>query len=191
MEVRMLDFISKSIVSNRKKRGLTQEELAEKLDVSSAAISKWERGISTPELSMVCKIADCFEISVDELLGRTNMLLPEEGEYSEKAMKQYDLELRKDIIAKYETREGMFALLDELTVAEDKTIQLILRKLNNTTLVYALAGTSGVVCKRFMDNLSGRMISFLDTQLERNEFPVDKIEDAQKAVLQIYSMIKE
>ena len=191
MEVRMLDFISKSIVSNRKKRGLTQEEFAEKLDVSSAAISKWERGISTPELSMVCKIADCFEISVDELLGRTNMLLPEEGEYSEKAMKQYDLELRKDITAKYETREGMFALLDELTVAEDKTIQLILRELNNTTLVYALAGTSGVVCKRFMDNLSGRMISFLDTQLERNEFPVDKIEDAQKAVLQIYSMIKE
>lgn len=191
MEVRMLDFISKSIVSNRKKRGLTQEELAEKLDVSSAAISKWERGISTPELSMVCKIADCFEISVDELLGRTNMLLPEEGEYSEKAMKQYDLELRKDITAKYETREGMFALLDELAVAEDKTIQLILRKLNNTTLVYALAGTSGVVCKRFMDNLSGRMISFFDTQLERNEFPVDKIEDAQKAVLQIYSMIKE
>ncbi len=187
----MLDFISKSIVSNRKKRGLTQEELAEKLDVSSAAISKWERGISTPELSMVCKIADCFEISVDELLGRTNMLLPEEGEYSEKAMKQYDLELRKDITAKYETREGMFALLDELAVAEDKTIQLILRKLNNTTLVYALAGTSGVVCKRFMDNLSGRMISFFDTQLERNEFPVDKIEDAQKAVLQIYSMIKE
>ena len=146
----MLEFISKSIVSNRKKRGLTQEELAEKLDVSSAAISKWERGISTPELSMVCKIADCFEISVDELLGRTNMLLSE----------------------------------------EDKTIQLILRKLNNTTLVYALAGASGVVCKRFMDNLSGRMISFLDTQLERNEFPVEKIEDAQKAILQIYSMIR-
>ncbi|MBQ6843223.1 MAG: helix-turn-helix transcriptional regulator [Agathobacter sp.] len=49
----MLEFISKSIVSNRKKKGLTQEELAEKLDVSSAAISKWERGISTPELSML------------------------------------------------------------------------------------------------------------------------------------------
>lgn len=87
----MLEFISKSIVSNRKKRGLTQEELAEKLDVSSAAISKWERGISTPELSMVCKMADCFEISVDELLGRTNLLLPEEDKYSEKSMKQYDL----------------------------------------------------------------------------------------------------
>lgn len=187
----MLDFIGKSINSNRKKRGLTQEELAEKLDVSSAAISKWERGISTPELSMVCKMADCFEISVDELLGRTNLLLPEEDKYSEKSMKQYDLRLRKDLIMKYETREGMFRLLDELAEVEDKIIQLILRKLNNTTLVYALAGASGVVCKRFMDNLSGRMISFLDTQLERNEFAAEKIEDAQKAILQIYSMIKE
>ena len=191
MEVRMLGFISKSIVSNRKKRGFTQEELAEKLDVSSAAVSKWERGISTPELSMVCKMADCFEISVDELLGRTNLLLPEEDKYSEKSMKQYDLDLRKDLIVKYETREGKFSLLDELAGVEDKIIQLILRKLNNTTLVYALAGASGVVCKRFMDNLSGRMISFLDTQLERNEFTPEKIEDAQKAILQIYSMIKE
>ena len=54
MEVRMLEFMSKSIVVQRKKRGLTQEELAEQLEVSSAAVSKWERGISTPELSMVC-----------------------------------------------------------------------------------------------------------------------------------------
>ena len=191
MEVRMLDFISKSIVSNRKKRGFTQEELAEKLDVSSAAVSKWERGISTPELSMVCKMADCFEISVDELLGRTNLLLPEEERYSEKFMKQYDLNLRQDLIVKYETRDGKFNLLDELTEVDDKRMQLILRKLNNTTLLYALAGASGPVCKRFMDNLSGRMVSFLDIQLEKNEFPVEKIEDAQKAILQIYSMIKE
>ena len=187
----MLEFISKSIVSNRKKRSLTQEELAEKLDVSSAAISKWERGISTPELSMVCKIADCFEISVDELLGRTNLLLPEEDKYNEKSMKQYDLCLRKGLIEKFETRKGKTHLLDELIEVDDKMIQLILRKLNNTTLLYALAGASGTVCKRFMDNLSGRMISFLDVQLERNEFSIEKIEDAQKAVLQIYSMIKE
>ena len=95
----MLEFMSKSIIVQRKRLGLTQEELAEKLDVSAAAISKWERGVSTPELSMVCKMADCFGISVDELLGRTNCLLPEEEKYSEKSMKQFDLDLRKNLIA--------------------------------------------------------------------------------------------
>ena len=64
-------------------------------------------------------MADCFEISVDELLGRTNLLLPEEDKYSEKSMKQYDLDLRKDLIVKYETREGKFSLLDELAGVEE------------------------------------------------------------------------
>ena len=187
----MLEFMSKSIIVQRKKRGLTQEKLAEKLDVSSAAISKWERGISTPELSMVCKLADCFEISVDELLGRTNCLLPEEEKYSENSMKQYDLELRKNVAAKYENRVGKANLLDELADVDDKVIQLVLRKLNNTTLLCALAGASGTVCKRFLDNLSGRMVCFIDKHMEDEKFSLEKIESAQKAVLQIYSLIKE
>lgn len=191
MEVRMLEFMSKSIIAQRRKRGLTQEELAEKLDVSPAAISKWERGISTPELNMVCKLADCFEISVDELLGRANCLLPEEEKYSKNSMKQYDLELRKSVITKYENRVGNMNLLDELADVDDKLIQLVLRKLNNTTLLYALAGASGTVCKRFFDNLSGRMVCFIDKHLEEETFSLEKIEGAQKAVLQIYSLIKE
>ena len=106
-------------------------------------------------------------------------------------MKQFDLNLRKSIIAKYENRIGKMFLLEELTGVEDKVIQLILRKLNNTTLVYALAGASGDVIQKFMDNLSGRMVCFLDNQIEKNEFSIEKMESAQKAVLQIYSLIKE
>ena len=187
----MFEFISKSIVVQRKKRGLTQEALAEKLDVSTAAVSKWERGISAPDLSITCKMADCFEISVDELLGRTNCLLLEEEKYSSEAMKLYDLRSRKLLMERYINRESKTNLLDELTEADDKTIQLILRKLNNTTLLYALAGASGSVCKRFMNNLSGRMIGFIDKQMQAEAFAVEKILSAQKAVLQIYSMIKE
>ena len=187
----MLEFMSKSIIAQRKKRGLTQEELAEKLDVSPATISKWERGISTPELSMVCKLADCFEISVDELLGRANCLLSEEEKYSEKSMKQYDLELRKSVVTKYANRIGKVNLLNELADAEDKVIQQVLRKLNNTTLLYALAGASGMVCKKFLDNLSGRMICFIDKHLEEEKNSLEKIERALKAVWQIYSLIKE
>lgn len=181
----MLEFMSKSIIAQRKKRGLTQEEFAEKLGVSSAAVSKWERGISTPELNMVCKIADCFEISVDELLGRMNCLLPEEDKYSEQSMKQFDLNLRKDLIAKYKNRIAKVSLLEELAEVDDKVIQLILRRLNNTTLIYALAGASGNVVQKFMCNLSGRMVCFIDKQLEKDEFSLEEIERAQRVVLQI------
>lgn len=65
----MLEFMSKSIIAQRKKRGLTQEELAEKLGVSPAAISKWERGESYPDITLLPALANIFETSIDLLVG--------------------------------------------------------------------------------------------------------------------------
>lgn len=187
----MFEFMAKNILTQRKEKGLTQEELAGKLGVSAVAVSKWERGISVPELGVICEMADFFEISVDELLGRTNCLLPEEEKYSDGAMKQYDFNLRKDIIDKYTNQKCKVVLLEGFSELDDKTLQLIIRKLNNTTLLYALAGVSGKVCRRFLENLSGRMLYFLDWHMQREEFAMEKIEVAQKAVAQVYSIIKE
>ncbi len=53
----------------RKQRGLTQEELAEQLNVSFQTVSKWETGVSMPDIGMLPVLADYFEISIDELLG--------------------------------------------------------------------------------------------------------------------------
>ena len=53
----------------RRQRGLTQEQLAEALGVSTGAISKWEAGQSLPGLDMLVSIADLFDMSVDALLG--------------------------------------------------------------------------------------------------------------------------
>ena len=55
----------------RKEKGITQEQLAEALNVSVAAVSKWETGQSAPELSLLCCIADYFAVSVDALLGHS------------------------------------------------------------------------------------------------------------------------
>ena len=54
----------------RKERNLTQEELAEQLNVSAQAISKWENGTSMPDISQVIPIANFFEISTDTLFSR-------------------------------------------------------------------------------------------------------------------------
>lgn len=54
----------------RKKQGLTQEELAMKLGVTNQSVSKWEAAQYCPDISSIPKLADIFDISIDELFGR-------------------------------------------------------------------------------------------------------------------------
>lgn len=56
----------------RKKKGLTQEELATHLNVTRQTISKWEKGYSLPDAEMLIKIAHALNVSVDELLDTTS-----------------------------------------------------------------------------------------------------------------------
>ena len=58
------------IVKYRKQLGLTQEGLAQKLGVTNQAVSKWESGLSCPDIALLPKIADLFGITMDELFGR-------------------------------------------------------------------------------------------------------------------------
>ncbi len=60
--------ISEQLKKYRTERGMTQEELAEKLFVSRQAISKWEKGEANPDLDNVVKLARIFEVSLDELV---------------------------------------------------------------------------------------------------------------------------
>ena len=53
----------------RKKNDMTQEKLAEYLNVSFQAISKWETGVAAPDLSLIVPLARLFKVSADELLG--------------------------------------------------------------------------------------------------------------------------
>lgn len=54
----------------RKGKNLTQEEVANRLNVTPQAVSKWENDISSPDISLLNYLADLFNISLDELLGR-------------------------------------------------------------------------------------------------------------------------
>lgn len=56
------------IVSLRKEKGMTQLELAEKMGVTDKAVSKWERDLSFPDVSSIPKLAEIFEVSVDDLM---------------------------------------------------------------------------------------------------------------------------
>lgn len=59
--------IGKNIAELRKNNGMTQEQLAEMLGVSSQSISKWENGVTMPDILLLPAIAGCFDITIDEL----------------------------------------------------------------------------------------------------------------------------
>ena len=61
-------ILSEKIAEERKKNGWSQEELAEKLDVSRQAVSKWESAQSTPDLQKLLRMAAVFGVSTDYLL---------------------------------------------------------------------------------------------------------------------------
>lgn len=68
-EVSKMKF-NENLVKYRKLKGFTQEEMAEKMQVSRQSISKWENGEAVPELTKIIKLADILEVSLDVLCGR-------------------------------------------------------------------------------------------------------------------------
>ncbi len=66
-------LIGENIKRIRRERNLTQEEVASHLGISFQSISKWERGDGYPDITMLPALANYFSISVDELLGMSEI----------------------------------------------------------------------------------------------------------------------
>ena len=67
--------LSESIRHFRTMRNLTQEQLANAISISPQAISKWERGESMPDASLIPVLADALDVSLDRLYGREKYTL--------------------------------------------------------------------------------------------------------------------
>lgn len=66
-----MDKFPQNLARIRKQHGLTQQDLAERLNLTFQAISKWETGQSAPDIQQLARIADIFCTSADALLGHT------------------------------------------------------------------------------------------------------------------------
>lgn len=83
----------------RKKRGMNQKELADILSVSTSAVSKWEHGKNLPDMTMLNKIAEIFQVSCDDLHNPEKTLLKlQNPELQDKEM----AEEQKDVVAEIE-----------------------------------------------------------------------------------------
>ena len=68
----MASTLGLRIAKYRKAKGITQDQLAEQMGVSSQAVSKWENDLSCPDISLLPELADYFGITIDKLLRGDN-----------------------------------------------------------------------------------------------------------------------
>jgi transcriptional regulator with XRE-family HTH domain len=92
----------KRLLEARKKKGISQEELAEKLNTKGPVIGRYERDEMKPSIEAAAKIADILEVSLDWLVGHTDLEL-------DKAMIQRIQEVSK---MQPKEKEHVFAMLD-------------------------------------------------------------------------------
>ena len=89
-----MSTLGSRIAAWRKEKGITQEELAEKLGVSSQAVSKWENDVSCPDISLLTTLADVLGVTTDELLSGKSYQVRQLPETQRKSLDQLTLRIR-------------------------------------------------------------------------------------------------
>ena len=141
--------IGENIKNLRKKRDITQEELAEHLGISFQSISKWERGDGFPDITMLPDLADFFDISIDELIGADRIsggvfsdIYIQAHEYELNGDYDKAIDLLRETLKKYPNHYDLTAKLASVLLLKDnnseegknlkkKAITLCERDLNN------------------------------------------------------------
>ena len=89
------DKIGKFIADLRKEKNMTQKELAEKLHITDSAISKWERGVGCPDISLIADLSKVLDVGINEILA---------GERIKKMTKEKSDKIFKDSIQYFQKK---------------------------------------------------------------------------------------
>ena len=126
--------IGKFISKVRKKKKLTQKHLAEKLEITDRAISKWENGKSMPDLALLKPLCDILDITINELLS---------GEYISENKKEENLEKNIVNAINYEKKkQNIIEFIFYLYISLFGTIMIFLSMLIFNTPLYFTTGYS-------------------------------------------------
>ena len=71
-------MLSDNIALYRRRKGLSQEQLAQELHVVRQTVSKWEKGLSVPDAALLCRLSEALDVPVAVLLGETPAETPED-----------------------------------------------------------------------------------------------------------------
>ena len=84
-------IISKNLAMLRKEKGLTQAELAEKLNYSDKAVSRWEHGDTLPDVNVLCELCDFYGITINDLIDEECKIQKETKKEYTKEMNTYKI----------------------------------------------------------------------------------------------------
>ena len=114
----MKNMINMNLCSLRKRHNLTQEQLAQQLNVSRQVIAKWEKGESTPDLHHSMNIANFFGVTLDALVNHnsveTGVDIPPKGQHflgQQQLANEAKLSFRKKRVKFFKLTQGIQSLL--------------------------------------------------------------------------------
>ena len=99
----------------RKEKGLSQEELANHLEVTRQTVSKWELGDSTPDLDKLVLLSELFEISLDELVLDKVPVTTKLDELGAKVMTKENKQKAKKVLTVFGIIAGAFLAIDAIS----------------------------------------------------------------------------
>ena len=106
----------------RKEKGITQEQLAEKLGVSGRTISRWETGKNMPDISLLVEIAEFFDVSIPEIIKgeRKSEYMKNETKEVAETMSDYAKAEKEQLIKSFRNMSiiGLIALLVYMVLRE-------------------------------------------------------------------------
>ena len=137
----------------RKEKEMTQRQLADQLHITDRAVSKWERGVCAPDISLLEPLAEILEVSIVELIQGERAEAPQEPETSAKEIISYSQnEVRRKVQG---VRKKYLAIAAVLLLAAALTAGILLWRSGRLFILDKVASPDGKICATvYSKNLS-------------------------------------
>lgn len=149
--------IGKYIAAKRKDLGLTQKQVAEKIGMSDKSVSKWERGICLPDVSVYFELCEILGISIQEFLAGEDIS-------QENLMKKADdtiIEVTRDSKYRIRNLKGVIVVLAVIAAAALAVLGILLYRYSSQHENYISAADQNSVERKTAELLSGTEGAFL------------------------------
>lgn len=171
--------IGGKLYSLRIAKHMNQEQLAAILGISTAAVSKWERNLSKPSIEMLWSLADFFECSIDELVGRTPGQIEKVGIYDaqkfrlaiigEDLMKCSEISREKGLLAMESCIPGLKGESRFLAFAIPFVLYLFMKQMETAAVFQLLENYATTLPET--ERPEGRMVTAVLRQIFAGESP--------------------